>query len=187
MTEDQKPTGRPSDFSQEIADHICEELSEGRSLRQICREDAGTPSKTTVFRWLADPRYTAFRDQYGRARDAQADALVEECLEIADDGSNDWMERNQGENVGYTVNGEHVQRSKLRCDQRKWWAARLAPKKYGDKSAVEHSGPDGGPIVTYDAAELANLTDDELSSLIAIQNKIAVAGGTKGGAGPSDG
>lgn len=174
MAEDQKPAGRPSDFTQEIADHICEELSEGRSLRQICREDAGMPSKTTVFRWLADERYRIFRDQYARARESQADALVEECIDIADDGSNDWMERNQGENVGYAVNGEHVQRSRLRCDQRRWWAARIAPKKYAEKTSLEHTGPNGGPIATYDAAALAGLSDDDIARLIAIQNQIAV-------------
>lgn len=78
-----------------------------------------------------------FRDQYASAREAQADALVEECLEIADDGSNDWMTREgKDKEPAWALNGEHVNRSRLRVDTRKWWAARLAPKKYGDKQEV---------------------------------------------------
>jgi hypothetical protein len=137
--------GRPTKFSQSLADTICRRLADGESLRGIC-EDEIIPSKTTIMRWLADEQYVAFRDQYARAREAQADALVEECLEIADDGTNDWMERRSeaekgaGISNGWVLNGEHVQRSRLRVDTRKWWAARLAPKKYGDKIAAEVSG-----------------------------------------------
>ncbi len=138
--------GRPSLFSQEIADTICERLTNGESLRGICKSD-DLPAAGTVLRWLTEEDKAAFRDQYTRARDAQADALVEECLEIADDATNDWMVRNaDGDNVGWSVNGEHVTRSRLRVDTRKWWAARIAPKKYGDKVSTEISGPDGGPI-----------------------------------------
>ncbi len=110
------------------------------------------PAASTVFKWLNEQ--PMFSKQYARAKDVQVDAIVEECLEIADDGTNDWMERRSesekgaGINNGWVLNGEHVQRSKLRCDQRKWWAARLAPKKYGDKVTQEISGPDGGPIIT---------------------------------------
>lgn len=80
--------------------------------------------------------------------------MAEESLEIADDGRNDWMERQSqsekglGVNNGWVLNGEHVQRSRLRVDTRKWFAARLHPKKYGDKVTQEISGPGGGPVVT---------------------------------------
>lgn len=140
-------TGRPSDYSDEIAATICSRLAEGESLRAICLSD-NMPSKTSVFRWLAinEP----FRDQYARAREAQADHLVDEILAISDDGTNDWMERKdaEGENAGWQINGEHVQRSRLRVDSRKWFASKVAPKKYGEKIVQEHSGPDGGPIKT---------------------------------------
>jgi hypothetical protein len=106
------------------------------------------PDKSTVFRWLAvnEP----FRDQYARAREAQADYYAEEIIDISDDGSNDWMERRSeaekgaGVNTGWVLNGEHVQRSKLRVDARKWIASKLKPKVYGDKLAVggdENAGP----------------------------------------------
>jgi len=108
------------------------------------------PSTVTVLAWLSDGKHSQFLSQYTRAREAQADALVEECMEIADDGTNDWMERRSeaekgaGVSTGWTLNGEHVQRSRLRVDTRKWWAARLAPKKYGDKVAL--SGDAENPV-----------------------------------------
>jgi hypothetical protein len=75
-----------------------------------------------------------------RAREAQADAIFDECLDIADDGSNDFM----GEDEKY--NGDAVARSKLRVDTRKWMAGKLAPKKYGDKTLIG-SDPDN-PLPT---------------------------------------
>lgn len=154
--EGEKPKmGRPSDYSADLATTICVRIADGESLRSICRGE-DMPDKATVLRWLASDEHKNFRDQYAHARDAQADAIVEECLEIADDGTNDWMERNNGEDKspGYALNGEHVQRSRLRVDTRKWWAARLAPKKYGDKVTTEISGPDGGPVPIDAALEV---------------------------------
>jgi hypothetical protein len=89
-----------------------------------------------------------FQDQYAHAREAQADAIFDDILEIADDGRNDWMEKkdSEGENIGWRENGEALRRSALRVDARKWMAGKLRPKKYGDKVVNEHSGPDGGPI-----------------------------------------
>lgn len=98
------------------------------------------PHKATVFRWLADD--ADFRDLYARAKEASTEALAEELLDIADDGSNDWMERPgaDGESLGWQLNGEHVQRSRLRVDTRKWLLAKLQPRKYGERQTVEHEG-----------------------------------------------
>lgn len=94
------------------------------------------PDKSTVFKWLRTQ--PGFVDQYARAKEESADAHADDILEIADDGTNDWMERknSEGENVGWQVNGEHIQRSRVRIDTRKWLASKLKPKKYGDKLAV---------------------------------------------------
>ncbi len=123
-------TKRASGFTQELADHICEELIEGKSLRTICKPE-GMPSASTICRWLTEN--AGFAEQYTRAREAQADTLADEILDIADDGSNDYME--DGEN-GQKYNGDAVARSRLRVDSRKWIAAKLKPKKYGDKQLV---------------------------------------------------
>lgn len=140
------PGGRPSSYTDELADTICEGLINGRSLRSICADD-DMPGTSTVMRWLASNEQ--FRDQYARARELQADAIADEILDIADDGSNDWMERHNsdGENIGWQFNGEAARRSQIRIDARKWMAGKMRPKKYGDKAQLEHSGPDGGPIV----------------------------------------
>lgn len=127
-------------YSEEIADRICDALADARSLRSICCE-TDMPSQSTVFRWLADERYANFRERYARAREAQADAIFDEILDIADDGSNDWMERRRDDgSVDEVLNHEHVQRSKLRIEARRWMAGKLRPKVYGDKIDIEHSG-----------------------------------------------
>lgn len=133
---------RPSDYTAEMADTICERLAGGESLRSICAEE-GMPSQSMVFRWLGQNE--AFREQYAHAREAQADALFDDILEISDDGRNDWMARLGEKDAGWAVNGEHIQRSRLRVDARKWMASKLAPKKYGDKLAI--GGDDAaGPV-----------------------------------------
>jgi hypothetical protein len=127
-------------YSEEIADKICDALADARSLRSIC-SDEGMPSQSTVFRWLADERFADFRERYARAREAQADALFDEMLDIADDGSNDWMERRREDgSTEEILNHEHIQRSKLRIEARKWMAGKLRPKVYGDKIEHEHTG-----------------------------------------------
>ena len=134
------PGGRPTTFSDEIASEICARLAEGNSLRSICRAD-DMPGLSTVFQWLK--AQAGFAEQYARAREAQADALFDEILEIADDATNDWMERNGDDGVAYSLNGEHVQRSRIRIDARKWMAGKLRPKVYGEKQAHDHTSSDG--------------------------------------------
>ena len=74
--------------------------------------------------------------------------MADEIMNIADDGTNDWIEQNGDEaaRTAYKYNGEAVARSRLRVDARKWVAAKLLPKKYGEKVDVAHYGPDGGPV-----------------------------------------
>ena len=104
-------------------------------------------------RWLA--KEPAFQNQYARAREIQAEYHFEELIEIADDGTNDYVAKRDasGAIVGWRENGEWVNRSRLRVDTRKWAMSKMAPKKYGDKSAIEHSGPGGAPIETRDVSD----------------------------------
>lgn len=76
------------------------------------------------------------------AHAAQADALFDDILTIADDGQNDWMEKKNadGKNIGWMENGEALRRSALRIDARKWMAGKLRPKVYGDKLDVSVDG-----------------------------------------------
>lgn len=122
-----KKTGRPSDYSEGKALEICRRLSEGESLRSICR-DKDMPDKTTVLRWLS--QHEEFRTQYAHAREMQTEHWAEEILDIADDGSNDTYKDKDG---APRVDQEVIARSRLRVDTRKWLMSKLAPKKYGDK------------------------------------------------------
>ncbi len=160
--------GRPSRYTPELAAKLCERLAEGETLRSICRDDA-MPGKTTVLRWLSDKKNGDFRDQYAHARELQADSLFDEALEIADDASGDWSTDRDGKKV---LDHEHVQRSRLRVDTRKWAAGKLAPKRYGDK--VQHTGDGGGPIRVR--PDLSKLTGDELDALERILGRVTDAG-----------
>lgn len=125
---------RPSSFTQAKADLICERLATGESLRSICSSD-DMPSQTSVFRWLRDNE--SFREQYARAREDQAETIFDEMLDIADDSS---LDRIPGKEGGSIVDLDHIQRSRLRIDARKWVLGKLAPKKYGERQHIEHSG-----------------------------------------------
>lgn len=150
---------RPLEFSQETVERICERIADGESLRSICKSD-DMPACSTVFKWLATNE--KFAEQYGRAREAQADAIFDEILDIADDGSNDWMVKNSadGENLGWRENGEALRRSALRVDARKWMAGKLRPKKYGDKLALTDSSGDG-PVKIEHSGQIAQLDTTE--------------------------
>jgi predicted secreted protein len=136
--------GRPSKYDPEIARQMCEQLSEGIPLREICRQE-GFPAWRTVYDWMGkDPDLST---AIAHARDVGYDALAEECLDIADNANNDWMERfdEEGRSAGWEANGEHIQRSKLRIETRLKLLAKFNPKKYGDR--VTHGGDDNAPVV----------------------------------------
>lgn len=145
--------GRPSAYTHKIAEVICARLANGESLRRICCDDK-MPTQSMVYRWLGHKEREDFRERYARAREAQAEAIFDEMLDIADDGSNDWMEGQEG---GVDYNGDAVQRSKLRIDTRKWMAAKLAPKKYGDSTTIKHADADGEKIAVDDVTRAARL------------------------------
>lgn len=63
-------------------------------------------------------------------KERQIEALVDEILDIADDGSQDYIVNKDGKVV---ANIEHIHRARLRIDTRKWLAAKLCPRLYGDK------------------------------------------------------
>ncbi|MBB4194933.1 hypothetical protein GGE45_004853 [Rhizobium aethiopicum] len=132
--------GRPSKFSQALAEKICARIADRESLRSICR-DEDMPAKSTVLSWLADEEKAAFRARYALAREIMADSFVDEMVEIADNSSDDWIEKKNaaGETTGWQENGEAIRRSQLRIATRQWVAEKLRPKKYGAKVESEQS------------------------------------------------
>lgn len=122
---------RPTEYTKELATYICQELAEGRSLRSICKQE-DMPARSTVYDWL-DSNLHGFPDQYARARTRQAETMLDEILEIADDSSQDTTIGDSGPKP----DTEWISRSKLRVDARKWAMSKLAPKKYGDSKAID--------------------------------------------------
>ena len=151
-----KKRGQPFKYTKALADEICERLANGESLRAICR-DEHMPSDFAVRNWVIHD-LEGFASHYTRARDAGLDVLADEVLEIADDGTNDWMEKYL-KNGGTIVveNGEAMARSRLRFDARRWYLSKLAPKRYGDKQTVELSG----------AIEIKEMSDEDMRAELA--------------------
>jgi len=132
---------KPSSFTQEIADRICEELIEGRSMRQIC-SDEGMPNRSTVLRWMdQNPEFAA---KCARAREMQADLMDDIILEVA-----------------HNVTPESAAADRVRLSAYQWRAAKLLPKKYGDRVQTEVTGADGGPV------QVETPTDNDLARRIA--------------------
>lgn len=149
--------GRPTTFTKELADKICEELALGYSMRTVCKKE-GMPAMSSVFKWLRENK--EFSEQYEKAKQESTDAMAEDLLDIADDGTNDWMER-ETENGSYTVlNTEAISRSRLRVDTRKWLMSKMKPKKYGEKLDLTTGGDKFSNIML-----IKEKTDEELAEL----------------------
>ncbi|MBX4874705.1 terminase small subunit protein [Rhizobium bangladeshense] len=151
--------GRPTKFSQALAEKICARIADRESLRSICR-DEDMPAKSTVLSWLADEDKAAFRARYALAREIMADSFVDEMVEIADNSSDDWIEKKNasGETTGWQENGEAIRRSQLRIATRQWVAEKLRPKKYGAK--VE-----AGEAVTGEVSQLLEAVNGKTRGL----------------------
>ena len=141
-----KKIGAPTTFNQRTADLICILLAEGMSLRQILREDKTgvMPAQSTVYEWLL--RHPLFAEQYARAREEQADTNADEIIAIADEMPPEYTDKDGKTSLDQT----YIQWQKNRIDARKWTAAKLKPRKYGDRMAVE--GVEGGAAIKTEDA-----------------------------------
>jgi len=139
--------GRPSKYSFDLAATICEKLSAGKPLRQICMEE-GMPTQTTVYVWLM--RHPEFTEIYTRAREEQADTLADEIVAIADEQPEviPVYDKRTGELIEHKLDNAFIQWQKNRMDARKWTAMKLKPRKYGDR--VAHEGVEGGAPIKVD-------------------------------------
>lgn len=114
--------GRPSDFTQQVADDICDRLCDGESLRSICRDET-MPAMGTVMRWVATNE--AFREQYAHAREAQGEVDADNVSDLG----------------ARCARGEiDPQAARVAMDAAKWSAAKRVPKKYGEKLDLNHGG-----------------------------------------------
>jgi hypothetical protein len=111
-------------------EQICERIAAGESLRAICR-DQDMPSAATIRSWLHESE--AFRARHARAREDRADVLADEIIEIAD--------RAEGPTA-----------ARLQVEARKWAAAKLAPRRYGEKPAPDPPGAEPEDLPNHQAA-----------------------------------
>jgi hypothetical protein len=115
--------GRPSTYTEEEAQALCEWISNGQSLQSWCR-NAGRDAYT-VYGWMRER--ADFARAYAQAHEDRTDTMADHMLEIADD-------------VEGSDSVAAVSAAKLRIETRKWIASKLKPSKYGEKQLVETSG-----------------------------------------------
>jgi hypothetical protein len=147
-----KRSGRPTTYTLELGDLICAELSQGKSLRSICRKQT-RPSLSTVLLWVVkgdrkEETYTQFSEQYARAREAQSESLLDEVIEIADEVSGDYRLNVKTKNgkINTVFDKENVLRSKLRIETRFKAAAKQHPRKFGERIKQILSDPNDKPV-----------------------------------------
>lgn len=128
-------TGAPGEKARAVLDVICAGISLGKSTRAMCIETG--ISQRSLWNWLASSG--ELMEQYLRAKELGVDAYAEEIIEISDDRSQDLHVDEKGREV---TSREAIARTQLRIDARKWYASRLAPKKYGDKALDPEGGVD---------------------------------------------
>lgn len=120
-------------YTEKIGEKICTEIARGRSLVSLCKEMHLYYEKVTG--WMNEN--PSFAERYARARDAQADYLAEEVLDIAANKKLDNETR------------------RLMIDTRKWYAGKVRPKKYSDKQVIEHTGDKDKPVVVENKRSIA--------------------------------
>lgn len=132
------PLGRPVEYEDWMAEEVCWRIAQGEPLTRICRDDH-LPHCATIYRWLI--RFPDFCEMYTRAREDQADTNADEILSIADE-----MPPEYTDEKGRTMlDASFIQWQRSRIDARKWTSAKLKPRKYGDRVAVE--GVEGGASI----------------------------------------
>jgi hypothetical protein len=121
--------GRTTDYTPQLAEEICYAVScSSYGIKKLCKLNNHWPSHDTIYRWLAMEK--EFSDLYARAKRLQIEVIIDEILEIADDNSKDNVINENGKSI---IDHEHINRSRLKIDTRKWLAAKLCPRLYGDK------------------------------------------------------
>lgn len=119
-------------YSEELFESICDKIATSADgLEKICQQSGVTARN--FHRWIAENEI--LRQKYASAREEQADFLADQILKLADDKSGD----TQAGEFGEVGNAAAIQRSRLQVEARKWIAAKLKPKKYGDKVEVDQT------------------------------------------------
>jgi Bacteriophage Sf6, terminase small subunit-like len=131
-------------YTPALGDIICKRVSEGESLRAICR-DHGMPSEGTVRGWAREDR-DGFGSRYRLARELQLDHWADLIIDIADEEDRDPRDR------------------QIRIETRKWVMSKLGPRRYGDRLLV--AGEAENPLrVLHEQVSVERLSSEQLSTL----------------------
>ena len=138
------PAGRPSKYSDELVDKICDWIASGKTLTAFCNLE-GSPNYATIMRWL--DKEPEFRDKYVQARESQAEHFNDRIIDIADD---------------MTIDADH---KRIQIDARKWSAAHAAPKKYGERRII--AGDPEAPVAIQrtNVLDVSKLSIEQLEVL----------------------
>jgi hypothetical protein len=139
--------GRPTLFTEEMADEICSRIVQGESLNRICKDDH-MPEVRSVYRWLRSN--DAFCQLYARAKEDQADTLADEIQDISDERP--MLTIMTDDETVEKLDPVGINRNRLRVDARKWIASKLKPKKYGDRQIL--AGDPDNPLEIKQQSEM---------------------------------
>lgn len=153
-----------STYTKELGEHICNGILQGRTLKSITG-DSNMPRLNTIMTWLH--QFEEFNTMYYKARQLQMELIIDGILEISDDASNDYthyVDEKTGE-VTHIFNHEHVARSRLKIDTRKFLAAKLAPRIYGERVTIDHQGGVKASLVIMDSSSGQITIDHETQDM----------------------
>lgn len=173
--------GRPTKYAPELIEGFLRRICEGESVRRICRNE-DMPCEWTIYSWLREK--PEFEDEYRLATEMRADAMFEDILGIADDPTHDWIERTTKDGETTVVGDhEHIHRSRLRVDARKWVLARMVPRKYGDAQKLDIGGGSNGSVMEFrwkdSRDDYADLPEEAQAQIRAIADRYVRGDKTK--------
>lgn len=167
------PRARGAVMTDAVQTEICARMAEGETLSSVCR-DPNLPHKSTVLRWAVEN--AAWRDRYAKARELMHDEWADQIITISDDGTTDYVLKTGRNGHEYmAVDQDHIQRSRLRVDSRKWLLSKLRPGEYGDKVEQVQSG---SVTVRHDITQLSEREKMRRFALFMVEDQRAKPGAT---------
>jgi hypothetical protein len=124
--------GRVTLYNHELAEWLLDELAEGRTLSDVCRDEC-MPDRATVRLWVKEDR-EGFAARYYEARQFGFHSMADSIIDIADDSGADWIRRHRKRGGTQVVfDHQHVKRCRLRIDARTWVLSHALPEVFGER------------------------------------------------------